>query len=254
MADKKSFVLYTNNAEQFSMLSDEQAGKLIKAIFTYSKTAVVPEFDDGMLAMAFSFIKCHMDQDSEKWEETRKKRVEAGRKGGKQTQLNVSSDKQTEANQANASFAKQSQANDFCDKQTEANQAVNVNDNVNVNVNVNDNVNNNIVINERVEEAENASTEASASTHNQKTKPKKHKYGEYGHVLLTDEQYRRLVEDYGNEVICEYVRKIDEWVQLKGKSPYKDYNLAVRKWLAKDSVKIRGETNDADYNGYGKIL
>lgn len=113
--------MYTNNAEQFSILSDEQAGKLIKAIFTYSETAVIPKFDDGMLTMAFSFIKCQIDRDSQKWEETRKKRAEAGRKGGKQNQ----------ANQANASFAKQNE-------QSQANQAVNVNVNDNVNVNVND--------------------------------------------------------------------------------------------------------------------
>ena len=120
MAGKKSFVLYTDNAEQFEMLSDEQAGKLIKAIFSYSENKITPDFADGMLTMAFSFIKGQIDRDSEKWEETRKKRAEAGRKGGKQNQ----------ANQANASFAKQI-------KQNQANQAVNVNDNVNVNVNDN---------------------------------------------------------------------------------------------------------------------
>lgn len=125
MAGKKSFVLYTDNAEQFQMLSDEQAGKLIKAIFCYSENKIMPDFADGMLTMAFSFIKGQIDRDSEKWEETRKKRAEAGRKGGKQNQ----------ANQANANFAKQI-------KQNQANQAVNVNVNDNVNVNVNGNVNN----------------------------------------------------------------------------------------------------------------
>ncbi|MGN1086146.1 MAG: DUF6291 domain-containing protein [Porcipelethomonas sp.] len=119
MAGKKSFVLYTDNMEQFEMLSDEQAGKLIKAIFAYSESNIMPDFHDGMLTMAFSFIKGQIDRDSEKWEETRKKRAEAGRKGGKQTQ----------ANQANAAFAKQT-------KQNQANQAVNVNVNDNVNVNV----------------------------------------------------------------------------------------------------------------------
>ena len=115
MATKKSFVLYTDSAEQFKILSDEQAGKLIKAIFDYSENKIIPNFDDGMLIMAFSFIKTQIDRDSEKWEETRKKRAESGRKGGKQKQ----------ANQANASFAKQI-------KQDKANQAVNVNVNDNV--------------------------------------------------------------------------------------------------------------------------
>ena len=103
--------------EQFNELSDEQAGKLIKAIFMYAEKKIIPEFDDGMVKMAFSFIKSRIDLDLEKWNKTREKRSEAGRKGGKQTQAN--------------------QANDSLVKQTQANQAVNVNDNVNVNVNDN---------------------------------------------------------------------------------------------------------------------
>ena len=101
MATKNSFVLYTDSAEQFEILSDEQAGKLIKAVFNYAGNRILPKFDDGMLIMAFSFIKGQIDRDSEKWEETRKKRAEAGRKGGKQTQANASSAKQTKQNQAN---------------------------------------------------------------------------------------------------------------------------------------------------------
>ncbi len=111
-------MLYTDNMAQFGILSDEQAGRLIKAIFTYEVNKEIPKFNDGMLDMAFSFIKSQLDRDTEKWEKIRQKRSEAGRKGGKQTK----------ANQANASFA----------KQNEANQAVNVNVNDNVNVNVND--------------------------------------------------------------------------------------------------------------------
>lgn len=70
--------------EQFNELSDEQAGKLIKAIFMYAEKKIIPEFDDGMVKMAFSFIKSRIDLDLEKWNKTREKRSEAGRKGGKQ--------------------------------------------------------------------------------------------------------------------------------------------------------------------------
>ena len=117
MEEKRSFILYSSYMEQFNELSDEQAGKLIKAIFMYAEKKIIPEFDDGMVKMAFSFIKSRIDLDLEKWNKTREKCSEAGRKGGKQTQAN--------------------QANDSLVKQTQANQAVNVNDNVNVNVNDN---------------------------------------------------------------------------------------------------------------------
>lgn len=65
-------------------------------------------------------------------------------------------------------------------------------------------------------------------------KPKRHKHGEYGHILLTDVQYEKLKNDYPS--IDETIKRMDEWIQIKGKSPYKDFNLALRKWL-KDEPK-----------------
>lgn len=56
-----------------------------------------------------------------------------------------------------------------------------------------------------------------------------HRYGEYKHILLTDDQYSRLVNDYGAEKTLQAIKKVDEYCQLSGKT-YKDYNLAIRKW------------------------
>lgn len=78
------------------------------------------------------------------------------------------------------------------------------------------------------------------------------KYGEYGHVKLSDEEYRRLCEDYSEKIIIEYIRKIDEWIQLKGKKSYKDFNLAIRNWINRDNVKGNGKNGESDgehYNG-----
>lgn len=74
---------------------------------------------------------------------------------------------------------------------------------------------------------------------------KRNKYGEYKHVLLTEEQHTRLIQDYGNELINEYIKKIDEYIQLKGKG-YKDYNLAIRKWLANDN-KVKSSEKGSMY-------
>lgn len=120
---KKSFILYAENINQISLLSDEEAGKIFKAVLTYAGTGEITHFDDRLLQIIFTIFQSQIDRNSEKWEETRKKRAEAGKKGGKQNQ----------ANQANASFAKQI-------KQNQANQAVNVSVSDNVSVNVNDNI------------------------------------------------------------------------------------------------------------------
>lgn len=80
------------------------------------------------------------------------------------------------------------------------------------------------------------------------------KYGEYKHVLLTDEQYKKLINEYTELVITEYIRKIDEWIQLKGKSPYKDYNLAIRNWIRKDGVNSDKNVHSYDLDEYKSFV
>lgn len=100
-----------------------------------------------------------------------------------------------------------------------------------------------------------ASVEASPTTElttPTKQKEVKHKYGEYLHVLLTDKQYTSLIEKYGQTIIDGYIQKIDEWIQLKGKSPYKDFNLAIQNWLKKDKVQpmITNSYQNQDNGGW----
>ena len=54
--------------------------------------------------------------------------------------------------------------------------------------------------------------------------------------MLTEEQYSKLIKDYGADTIQTYIQKIDDWIVMKGRKPYKDFNLAIRKWLADDGV------------------
>ena len=72
----------------------------------------------------------------------------------------------------------------------------------------------------------------------EKKKPEKHKYGEYGHVLLTDEQYTRLIDDYGEKFVLDGIRNVDEYCQEHGKT-YKDYNLTLRKWGIKAPKMVK---------------
>lgn len=78
--DKNSFLIYLDYQEQFELLTDEQAGQLIKAIIKYEKTGEITKLE-GMTKMAFSFIKQQLDRDSEKWKEEKQKRSEAGKRG-----------------------------------------------------------------------------------------------------------------------------------------------------------------------------
>lgn len=73
----------------------------------------------------------------------------------------------------------------------------------------------------------------------------RHKHGEYGHVLLTDKQYAKLIDDYGEQPTLLAIKKVDEYCQQYGKS-YKDYNLTIRKW-GYDGIKTnKSSGNDLD--------
>lgn len=63
--------------------------------------------------------------------------------------------------------------------------------------------------------------------------PKKkvrHKYGEYGWVLLTDDEYGRLLKEFGEAELNRCIQYIDESAQSNGnKNKWKDWNLIIRK-------------------------
>lgn len=71
--------------------------------------------------------------------------------------------------------------------------------------------------------------EENSKEEKRKEKINKHKYGEYNHVLLSDDEYNRLIRDYGEKAVKDGIKNVDEYCQQYGKS-YKDYNLTLRKW------------------------
>ena len=94
-----------------------------------------------------------------------------------------------------------------------------------------------------------------------KEKPVRHKYGTYKHVLLTDKDMEKLVSTYGKEVIDEYIDRMDNWIELHGKT-YKNYYLALINWLKKGKVapleakdpKKEQEQSTADEEYFTKLL
>ncbi len=76
------------------------------------------------------------------------------------------------------------------------------------------------------------------------SKPKRHRYGEYNHVMLTDDEYSRLISDYGEDVTKQYIKKVDEYCEQSGKT-YKNYNLAIRNtFMSRDNVKPKEQKRD----------
>ena len=69
--------------------------------------------------------------------------------------------------------------------------------------------------------------------------------GEYKNVLLSDNQYSKLLEDWEQEKLDFMIQKLDEGIQLKAYK-YKDHNLAIRKW-EKETKFIPKKEQEAEF-------
>lgn len=77
---KDSFILFTEHKEIVDQLSNEQAGKLFKAIYEWVINEQLLELDP-ITKIAFIPIKQSIDRNNDKWLKIKEKRSEAGKKG-----------------------------------------------------------------------------------------------------------------------------------------------------------------------------
>ena len=111
MSAPKAFYSYLENEDKLNMLSDEEAGRLYKALFAYARTGEMPDFGNNpLLRYAFADFILDVDRDRKNYEETCKRRSEAGKKGGR-PKGNETEEK------ANGLSEKAKKANGFSEKQ-----------------------------------------------------------------------------------------------------------------------------------------
>ena len=89
--NKKGFILYADQKELFTQLSDELAGKLIKHIFRYVNDEN-PVSEDVIINIAFTPIKQHLKRDLDKFNETKERRSKAGKIGMANRWQNITND------------------------------------------------------------------------------------------------------------------------------------------------------------------
>lgn len=78
---RDSIVFYDSWGRMICDLPNEQAATLIKMVFNYTFNDLVSESDDITVNAIFGMIKEKLDEDADKWEETRRARSEAGKRG-----------------------------------------------------------------------------------------------------------------------------------------------------------------------------
>lgn len=105
-----------------------------------------------------------------------------------------------------------------------------------------------------IEDTENKDIKSNSNkNNNNKNKEPRHKYGEYKNILLTDKELEKLISDYGKPIIDEYIKKMDEWIELNGKR-YKNYNLALRKWLGNANIKPTKKETSNSVNQFSDFI
>ena len=73
-------------------------------------------------------------------------------------------------------------------------------------------------------------------------------YGEFKRIKLTDDEYNRLVKDYGEEFIKEQIRLLDEYVESNNnKNKYTNFNLVLRKSIRDNWFKNKVEKDVPDW-------
>lgn len=81
----------------------------------------------------------------------------------------------------------------------------------------------------------------------------KNPYGEFSHVLLTDTEYSKLSERYGEAKTTEYIVKLDRYIEnypTKG-NKYKSHYATILNWIEKDGKEAKTTSEQPKrYNPY----
>ena len=192
---KKGFIMFLSFADIIQDLTDEEAGRLLKAIMQHEGGEEVDLGNDRLLKVAYTAITSDIDRQGEKWEKTRYARSEAGKLGG--------------APKGNKNASKNKQ------KQTETNKNKQNKHEVEVEV--------------EVEVEDEVEDEVKKKKKSGQAAPVRHHFGANGKVLLTDDDLEKLYEAHGQEDTMAAIEIMDGYLTANGRS-YKNYRQALENW------------------------
>lgn len=66
-----------------------------------------------------------------------------------------------------------------------------------------------------------------------KKKVQKNQYGEFGNVLLSDEELEKLKQRLPSSYNS-YIEKVDGYIESKGKNPYASHYATILNWARRD--------------------
>ena len=235
MAKKKSFILYADYIKHIGKLTDEEAGRLFKAIFEYVNEGRLPDLD-GMAAMAFSFISNQLDSDLQKYEETCKKRSENIKKRWEkankcQNQTDSTADTK-DTNEYKCIFCNTNDTDNGIDSDIDIENEIDIENDSDsdidsdIDIDIDRDIDSDIDI-------ENDSDSGSVLHNNTVPVPGT----TTTNVHLTEKQYNDLCGKYGKEIIDRYIAKIGQYLDSNGKKPFPNHYETIVKWLTSDNIQ-----------------
>lgn len=217
----ESFVFYTHYAKKMKKLPPEQAANLLYAICDYVENGTEPDLEDVAADMCFSFIRTQLDKDIAKYEETCRKRAEAGRKGAAATN---GKRRQKASKAANADF--DGNENDVPEQVYEPKEPV---------------------AGAGTEETEAEQPKPEKKPRKKKDDPPKVKYGEF--VCMTEEEHEKLIRKYGPDKTARMIEVLDNYKGSKGKTYKNDYR-AILNWVVDRVTEEFARKGAGNYGGF----
>ena len=202
--ENDTLIFYRTWMDAIDDLDNETAGELIKAMLHYSMDDEEPDELSPMAKLAFKMAKGNIDSCN--------KKRDGGKKGGRPSKEKT--------------IGYENEKPMVSDKKTigyENEKAIK---------------NKDIDIEKDIE----VEKEKDIDVKREKEGERKHKHGEYAHVLLTDDELSKLEEEYGKAATASAIQILDEYIEMKG-AKYKSHYLAMRKWVF-NAVKEHQSKND----------
>lgn len=212
--DNGRFTMYADYIIPVRDLSDEEAGRLFKAVLAYVNGEEVPELN-GKEKIAYSFIQVRIEADRGSYEKKCRVNRENGAKGGRPKK-------------------KQEPQNSDEEKP------------------------NGFLNNRSVSEAEPAQQEEpekeAKPAKPKKPKPEKKKYAEF--VSMTEAEYGKLVEGYGEDGAKRMIEILDNYKGASARKYASDYR-AILNWVVKryqeEQEKEKQKTGNRNSAGTGQV-
>lgn len=195
----KGFTMLPSYYEALRPLPDDMRLQMYDAVFDYAFEGKEPDNLPPLLNGYFILLRPNLDSSIKHYAAS----VENGNKGGRPPKKPEKNPEKTQSKPKKNPIKTQEEPNKNRERETETDK-------------------------ETDKETENNNPPAADSPKDRE--PTKKEYGEYGWVRLTDEEYRRLADDFGQAERDRCITYVDESAQSTGnKNHWKDWNLVIRR-------------------------